>query len=85
MREVPANTAHAEDTEDLIFGVVAKGWRGVAAPLMGAEGEEGGVEVSEGAEEEEEGCVCCGGVDGGGDVGDVDLMVRAGGDVDSVS
>ena len=64
---------------------MAEGGGGCATPLGGAEGEEGGVEVSEGAEEEEEGCVCCCGGEGGGSgVGDADIMGGAGWDVDSV-
>lgn len=43
------------------------GWG--SAPMAGAQGEEGGVEVTEGAEEEEKGCVCgCGGEGGGSSV-----------------
>lgn len=53
--------------------------RGCAAPGAVAEGEHRGLEVAQGAEEEEERCVGCGGVDGGGDVGDGDVRGGAGG------
>ena len=58
------------------------GWG--SAPMAGAQGEEGRVEVTEGAEEEEKGCVCgCGGEGGGSGVGDVDFVGGACWDVES--
>ena len=45
---------------------MAEGGEWGSAPMAGAQGEEGRVEVTEGAEEEEKGCVCgCGGEGGG--------------------
>lgn len=70
--KVLPDAAHAQDAEHLALRVVAQRGRGVAAPGAVAEGEHGGVEVAEGAEEEEERSVRCGGVDGRGNVGDGD-------------
>ena len=82
--QVPADAAHAQDPEGFAFGVVAEGWWGISAPGIGAESDHGGIEGAEGAEDEEHGCVGCGVVDGGGDIGDMDGVGCAGGDVDLV-
>lgn len=71
-REVLPDAAHAQDAEHLALWIVAQRGRRIAAPGAVAEGEHGGVEVAEGAEEEEERGVGCGGVDGRGDVRDGD-------------
>jgi len=70
--EILPDAAHAQDAEHLALGVVAQRGRGIAAPGAVAEGEHRGVEVAEGAEEEEERGVGCGGVDGRGHVRDGD-------------
>ena len=62
MRDCTANPAHAEDSEHFSGGVVAEGEVG-AAPLSSTHRGEGDGDAAEGAEEEEEGCVGCGGVD----------------------
>ena len=70
--QVPADTTHAQDPKGFTFGVVAEWrWR-ISAPGVGAQSDHGSVEGAQGAEDEEDGCVGCGVVDGGRDVGDVD-------------
>ena len=82
--QVAPDAAHAEDAEDLALRVVAERlWRG-AAPCVLPERLDAWVVVAEGAEDQEHGCVGGCVVDGVGDVGDVDAVGGAGGDVDLV-
>ena len=55
-----------------------------ATPLALAQIEERSVEVAQCAKDEEDGIVCCGIVDSAGNVGDMDVVLCAGGDVDLV-
>lgn len=62
--EITSDAAHTEDTEDLALGVVAEGWVGVTLPGAGAQGDHAGVEVAQGAKDQEHVCVGGGIVDG---------------------
>ena len=77
-----ADAAHAEDPEDLVLGIVAQ--LAGASPALLAERGVRDVDPSQGAEEEEDGHVCGGGVDGFGGVRDEDVVGCGGGDVDVV-
>jgi len=65
MRYCPANTAHSQDAEDFPSGVVPEA-EVRAAPITLADGGEGDGDATEGAEEEEDGDVGGGFVDGDG-------------------
>lgn len=84
--QVASDAAHAQDPQDLAFGVVAQRGRGLAAPFALAKGEHGGVEVAQGADDQEHVHIGGGIVHGGGDVGDPDwgFSGAAGVDVDLV-
>lgn len=84
LRHISANAAHAQDPEDFPLRVMTEGRRSLAAEETFAEIGEGKVEGTEGAEGEENAGVGGGVVDGGGDVGDSDVVGRADGDVDLV-
>lgn len=70
--DILANAAHAENSEDFVARVMAELETRVAVPFPLAEGFNGEGEVAEGAEDEEDGDVGGGVVDGGGGVGDED-------------
>ena len=81
---IAPDAAHAEDSQNLAPGVVAQLRRRVAAPLAPAQGGHGGGQVAQGAEEQEDSHVGGGIVDGRRRVGDADVPVCAGGDIDLV-
>lgn len=82
--DVFAYAAHAENPQGFVARVVAQFETRVAVPFTLAEGFYGQGEVAEGAEDEEDGDVGGGVVDGGGGVGDEDGVGGACWDVDLV-
>jgi len=66
------DTAHADDAKDFLLGVVAELW-GWDSPFRGSDCGVWNVDAAEGAEEEEDGDVCCGGVDGARGMGYLDI------------
>lgn len=55
--EVAADTTHTKNAEDLALSVMAEGRRRVASPFALSCGEQGGIEVPQGTDDEEDGGV----------------------------
>lgn len=68
--EVTPDTTHTQDTEDLALRIVAEWWSWLTTPFALTKRQHRGVEVAEGANDQENGCVGGGVVDSGGYVGD---------------
>lgn len=82
--QIPSDTSHTQYTQDFPLGIVTELWGRISAPGAGTEILKRSVEVTESTKEKKESCICCGGVDGCGDVGHEDVGGGAGGDVDLV-